>query len=203
MTEIITKIRNLILDILNSDGRDAWTYESVNASKIITLIESNIVSSSIVVYKNGVAWSSDNYSYSSITGKLTVTGSLTAGDSLEIDYSYYAKYSDTELKGFLKAAISYLSVGKYKTFAVRSDDIIFPSPDESEQNLIALIACILIKGDVIGYRTPELTISFERSDSKEKKIKKLLRQFKKSYGDLDYIKMDDKIVLDADEQENL
>lgn len=198
MTEIILKVRNLIQDGLKTDGRDNWTYESTVTSKIIPLTESNISSSTIIVLKNGSVWASANYSYSSITGKLTITGTLTAGDSLEIDYSYYKKYSDTELQGFIKAAISYLSIERYSTFTVKSDNVIYPTPTESEENLIAIIATILIKGDVTGYRTPELTISFERGDSKEKKIKKMVRQFKKSKGVFRYVKMDDKIV-DIDE----
>ena len=198
MTTVIEKVRNLIEDGLKTDGRDAWVYESTVTSKIITLTESNVVATSVVVLKGGVVWASSNYTFSTVTGKLTVTGSLTVGDFLEIDYSYYKKYSDTELQGFIKGAISYLSVERYKTFAVKSDNVIFPTPDEGEENLIALIACILIKGDVVGYRTPELTISFERGDSKEKKIKKLVRQGKKCYGVLKYIDMDEKIV-DTDE----
>lgn len=198
MTEIILKIRNLIQDILKTDGRDLFTYESVASSKIFTLTESNVSSSTIIVLKNGSVWAASNYSYSSTTGKLTVTGSLTAGDSLEVTYSYYQKYSDTELQGFIKAAISHLSVERYNTFTVKSDNVIFPTPTEAEENLIAIIATILIKGDVTGYRTPELTISFERGDSKEKKIKKIVRQFKKSKGVFRYVKMDDKIV-DIDE----
>jgi hypothetical protein len=198
MTTVIEKVRNLIEDSLKTDGRDAWTYESTVTSKIITLTESNVVAASIIVLKGGVVWASSNYTFSAVTGKLTVTGSVTVGDFLEIDYSYYKKYSDTELQGHIKAALSYLSVEKYKTFAAKSDNIIFPTPDEGEENLIALVACILIKGDVVGYRTPELTISFERSDSKEKKIKKLVRQCKKCYGILKYIGMDEKIV-DIDE----
>jgi hypothetical protein len=198
MTTVIEKVRNLIEDGLKTDGRDAWVYESTVTSKIITLTESNVVATSVVVLKGGVVWASSNYTFSTVTGKLTVTGSLTVGDFLEIDYSYYKKYSDTELQGHIKGAISYLSVERYKTFVVKSDNVIFPTPDEGEENLIAMIACILIKGDVVGYRTPELTISFERGDSKEKKIKKLVRQGKKCYGVLKYIDMDEKIV-DTDE----
>jgi hypothetical protein len=140
-----------------------------------------------------------NYSYSSTTGKLTVTGTLTAGNTLEVTYSYYSKYSDTELIGRIKSAITYLAVEKYGTFTVKSDNIIFPTPTEIEENLIALIASILIKGDIISYKTPELTIMFERGDSKEKKIKKFIRQAKKTYGCLKYIGMDEKIV-DVDEE---
>ena len=202
MDEIIEKIRNLIGDILKTDGRDLFTHESSVSSKIYTLTENNVSSSTIIVLKNGVVWASSNYSYSTVTGKLTVTGSLTPGDTLEIDYSYFCKYSSNELQGFIKAAISYLSVEKYGTFAVKSDNVIFPTPTEGEENLIAVIASILIKGDVISYRTPELSISFEKSDSKETKIKKYVRQYKKSYGILKYIKMDEKVV-DLEEETTL
>ena len=202
MDTIILKCRDLIGDILKTDGRDLYTYESSVSSKIFTLTESNVSSATIIVIKNGVVWAASNYTYSSVTGKITITGSLTPGDSLEVDYSYYSKYSDSELQGFIKAAISYLSVEKYGTFTVKSDNVIFPTPTEGEENLIAVIASILIKGDVISYRTPELSISFEKSDSKETKIKKYVRQYKKSYGILKYIKMDEKVV-DLEEETTL
>jgi hypothetical protein len=202
MTEIILKIRNLIGDILKTDGRDLFTFESSVSSKIFSLTESNVSSATIIVQKNGAVWAASNYTYSATTGKITVTGTLTAGDSLEVTYSYYSKYSDTELQGFIKAAISYLSVEKYGTFTVKSDNVIFPTPTEGEENLIAVIASILIKGDVISYRTPELSISFEKSDSKEKKIKKYIRQYKKAYGVLKYIGMDEKVV-DLEEETTL
>ena len=202
MTAVIEKLRNLIGDNLITTGRDCFEYISITSSKIFTLTESNVSASSIIVLKNGVTWADSNYSYSAVTGKLTVTGSLSAGDSLEVDYSFYQKYSDTELQGFIKAAISYLAVGKYGTFAVKSDNIIFPTPTEAEENLLALIASILIKGDVTHYRTPEITINFEKSDSKEKKIYKIITQFKKTFGAIKFVKYDEKIV-DIDEQSTL
>jgi hypothetical protein len=201
MTEIITKVRNLIDDGLKIDGRDVYNYETSSSSKIFTLTESNISSSTIIVYKNGVVWAASNYSYSSTTGKLTITGTLVVGDILEVIYSYYAKYSDTELQGFIRGAISYLSADHYKCFIVKPPALIFPTPTESEENLIAIIATIIIKGDVVSYRTPELTILFERGDSKEKKIKKFIRQFKKTFGVLDYIDLTKVVVYDVDEEE--
>jgi hypothetical protein len=140
----------------------------------------------------------ENYSYSTTTGKLTVTGTLTAGDSLEIIYSFYKKYSSGEIRGFIKSSITYLAVEKYGTFAVKSDNLIFPTPNESEENLIALIASILIKGDIISYRTPEITMTFERGDNKEKKIKKIIRQFKKTMGVLNYIDLGAQIVYNEE-----
>ena len=189
MTNIISKLRDLIGDLLTTNGRDSFIYESITSSKIFTLTEANISASTIIVYKNGAVWANTNYSYSASTGKLTVTGSLTAGNTLEVTYSFYSKYSDNELKGFIRSALSYLSAEKYKVFGTlaTNDSIIFPTPSEAEEHLIALIASILIKGDVIHYRTPEITINFERGDSKEKKIKKLIRQFGKAFGVIKYI----------------
>jgi hypothetical protein len=201
MDDVILVVRDLIGDNLITTGRDCYTYESITSSKIFTLTEANISASTILVYKNGVIWANTNYSYSITTGKLTVTGTLTAGDSLEITYSFYQKYSSSELQGFIRAAISYLVVEKYKCFAVKPPDIIFPTPTQSEIYLIAVITSILIKGDIISYKTPELTINFERGDSKEKKIKKFVRQFKKTYGILEYIKYDEKIPDPDDELE--
>jgi len=201
MINIILKVRDAIRDLLITTGRDIFSYESITSSKIFTLTEANISASTIIVYKNGVVWAGTNYSYSTITGKLTVTGTLTVGDSLEVAYSYYEKYSDTELQGFIRSAISYLVVEKYRCFAVMPPDMIFPTPTESEEHLIAVVAAILIKGDVISYRTPELTINFERGDSKEKKIKKFVRQFKKTYGCLEYIDPGETTDTEDEEEE--
>ena len=203
MTTIIEKVRDLISDNLITIGRDVFVYESITSSKIFTLTESNVTASTIVVYKNGTVWAGTNYSYSATTGKLTVTGTLVAGDSLEVVYSYYQKYSDTEIQGFIRGAISYLVVEKYRCFAVMPPDMIFPTPTSNEENLIAVVASILIKGDIVSYRTPELTINFERGDSKEIKIKKFVRQFKKTYGCLVYIDPSETIVVeDEDEDED-
>jgi len=264
MQTTIDKVRNLIQDILKTDGKDNFTFESSVSSKIFTIIEANVSASTVLVYKNGILWSIlpvpgatvawtragtvvtitktshglitndvititassattalplgtysatkltnntftvvglnagatsgtctyttiSNYSYSTTTGKLTITGTLTAGDSLEVTYSYYQKYSDTEIIGFIKSAIAYLSIEKYGTFTVKNDNIIFPTPTELGENLIAIIASILVKGDVSSYRTPEFSITFNRGDSIETKIKKFVRQSKKSYGVLIYI----------------
>jgi hypothetical protein len=204
MINIIKKVRDLIGDLLVTTGRDVFTYESVASSKIFTLTESNVTPSTIVVLKNGSVWAGTNYSYSTSTGKLTVTGTLAVGNTLEVTYSYYTKYSDNELKGQIRSALSYISVEKYKTFSTTATDntIIFPTPSETEEYLIAVIAAILIKGDIISYRTPELSISFERGDSKEKKIKKAIRNFKKSFGCLEYIDLADELAEEEEEEED-
>lgn len=187
MQTIINKVRNLIADNEKTDGIDTFTYESSVSSKIFTLTESNVSADTIIVYKNGAVWASGNYSFSSATGKLTVTGTLTAGDSLEINYSYFAKYSDNEIEGYIKAALTYLCIERYETFTIESGDVLDPEPTEAQEHLIALVASILIKGSIRSYKTPEITIVFNDSDSVDLKISKAIRQFAKSFGVLEYI----------------
>ncbi len=198
MTTILTKIRDLILDNLSTKGDDVFTYLT---SKIFTLSESNVDSTSILVYRNGVLVSSANYSYSATTNKLTYTGTLVANDSVEIKYSYYTKYSDTELRGYARAALSYLATEKYKTFTCKVDNLIFPTPSEAEENLIAVIASILISGSIRSYRTAEFTINFNEDESKDVKIKKIVRQFNKSYGYLDFIDLTERLANPEEENE--
>lgn len=187
MITIIEKVRNLIADNEVTNGVDVFTYESSTSSKVFTLTESNISAASIVVYKNGVVWASSNYSYNLNTGKLTVTGTLTAGDSLEVNYTYYTKYSDSEITGYIKAALTYLCVERYETFTVESGDVLDPEPTEAQEHLIALVASILIKGSIKSYRTPEISITFNDNDSLELKIRKAIRQFDKAFGVMEYI----------------
>jgi hypothetical protein len=129
-----------------------------------------------------------NYSYSSTTGKITITGTFTAGDVLTFEYNAYEKYSTSELRAYIRNSLYYLAIEKYKVYTARVDNLIFPTPTEEEEALIAIIAAILIKGNIRQYRTPEFTIIFDTDNmSIDKKIKETLFQFKKAFGVLDYI----------------
>jgi len=197
MTTIIENIRNLVEDNLKYTS-DSCEYLT---SKVFTLTESNINyvdATSITAYKNGALFASSNYTFSVTTGKITVTGTLVAGDVIEFVYYCYEKYSDTEIRGYIRSAISYLAVEQYGVFTAKSDNIIFPTPTEKEEHLIAMIAGILIKPPISSYRTPEITINFTEKLTKEEKICRLIKQFKKSYGSMKYIKLDDDNVTDAE-----
>jgi hypothetical protein len=191
MTTIITKIRDLIQDLLATGLQDSFTYYT---SKIFELTEKNISAASILVYVNGALKSAANYTYDATTRKITYTASLTAGDNVLVSYSAYEKYSDSELKAYTKSALTYLATEKYKTFKCGTDEVVFPTPTESEENLMALLATILIGGDVKGWRSQEINITFQDNESKEKRIKNVIRQFQKSYGIFTYIKYDEKTV---------
>ena len=173
MDTIITKLRDLIQDNLDTTPVDTFTYYT---SKIFTLSEPNTVEASIKVYVNGVLKADTNYTFDNNTNDLIYTSSLTVNDSVKVTYSAYIKYSDTELKSYIRTALTYLAVEQYKTFVAKSDDIVFPTPTEAEENLIALIASLNIKGNIRKYDTPDLKITFNDDESKDQKIKKAIIQ---------------------------
>ena len=197
MTNIIIKLRDATEDNYKYTT-DSFEYIT---SKVFTLTESNIDATSLVCYKNGTLWAATNYAYASTTGKVTVSAALTAGDVLEFVYNAYTKYSDTELRGYIRAALGDLAIEKYKTFVSKSDNTIYPTPTEDEEYLIAFVASIRIKGSISSYKTPEITINFNDKQSNSEKIRQAVRQFAKTYGVLDYVELDEETVpeeLDED-----
>lgn len=190
MQNIIIKLRDSIEDNYKYTT-DSFEYIT---SKVFTLTESNIDATSLVCYKNGTLWAATNYAYAATTGKVTVSAALTAGDVLEFVYNAYAKYSDTELRGYIRAALGDLSIEKYKTFVSKSDNTIYPTPTEDEEYLIAFIASVRIKGSISSYKTPEITINFNDKQSNSEKIRQAVRQFAKAYGVLEYVELDEEAV---------
>lgn len=142
-----------------------------------------------------------NYSYNSDNGKVTVTGNLTAGQVLEFTYDAHLKYSDNELRGYIRSAFGYLSMEKYKTFVSRSDNTVYPTPSQDEIYLISFIASVLIKGSISSYKTPELSVTFNDRASKEDKIRQVIRQFSKVFGVLDYVNLDEEIAVEDEDDE--
>lgn len=143
-----------------------------------------------------------NYSYNSNNGKVTVTGNLTAGDSLEFNYNAYSKYSDNELRGYIRSALGYLAVSQYKTYVSRSDNNVYPTPTVNDEYLIALIAAIIIKGSISSYKTPEISITFNNKMSKEDMITLTIRQFSKVFGVLKYVELDEEIAIEDEAEDN-
>ena len=183
MQNIILSIRDLIEDNAKSTI-DVFEFIS---SKVFTLSEANVDSTSILVYKSGTLVANTNYTFNTTNSKLTFNNaySLTAGDSIELDYSAYIKYSDEELKGYIRAALARISVEKYKTFKDRTG-YIFPTPNSIEENLIAVVASILIKKSISQYRTSEININYVETESIDEKIRKTVGKFKSYLGVLDF-----------------
>ena len=175
VTTIKGKIRQLIEDNLVTE-KDIFTYES---SAIFSLSEDNVVSVTNV-YKNSVELTSGQYSYDSTTNKVTISTSLTAGDTIEIDYTCYNNFSNTELTEYIQSALVHLSINNYYDFEYDStDDAIYPEPEKREENLIARVASILIKPDNVSIRLPDLSINVPNDLPTNDKISKVICVFKK------------------------
>lgn len=147
-----------IIEDNQKSGKDIFTYDADN---IFTLTESAVVSVSSV-FKNGTELSSGEWSYDSSTNKVTVTASLSSGDAIEIQYTYYSNYSNTEIENYVRVAITYLSVFNYYTFEIEADGDIWPEPEENEKHLLAMITAILMKPDNKSYRLPDMSIIVPR-----------------------------------------
>jgi hypothetical protein len=173
VTTIKTRIRQMLGDFSSSTS-DIFTYGS---SSVFTLSESNVISIT-TVYNNdstiGVV-----YSYSSTTNKVTITSSLTSGDIIQVDYTYYPNYSDSELLQYIQSTLIYLTINNYGEFEYDSaDDAIYPDLEDREENLVAAVTAVLIEKPMDTLRLPDITINFPKNDPVDIKIKKLISSFK-------------------------
>lgn len=190
---IITKIRGLIKDILRTDGRNAFEYDNDNS---FSLSENYVESSEMNVYKNGTELTT-GWSYSSTTNKVTITATLTKGDNIIVTFSYYNKYSDTEIINYINSNLTRFTQKKYKkTFYMNSNDEVVTldgiNPTEEEANIIALITAIDIDPQNINIRIGnDFTVSATEKKSKSELIDDILNEFGKSYGFIKYLEEED------------
>jgi len=190
MTEIILKLRNLINDILEP-RKEYYQMEDKYTFVLTDIPENPTEEDSIQVFKNEVEVEpTNNWSYSLSTNKITFeqdsdAEELIAGDLIDISYSAYKKYSLNEMTGYIRAALTNLSIYGYRTFKEKTN-IIFPTPTESEENLIALVASILITPSIKQYKTSEITYTFADDLSKEDKIRNAINQYSKCFGNIMY-----------------
>ena len=182
LTNITDLVRNIIGDYLRTDS-DVFEYVS---SAIFTLTEENTTAVSSV-YLNGALLATTDYSYDITTQKVTITASLDIGDSIEIFYIYYAKYSTTELNNYVKSALTYLAVYNYKEY-YEEDDTIYPEPSSKDKSLIAVIASIIVSPKNSTIRTPDMTIMApEGSLPLQDMIQKTITVFKSSSHGIFYL----------------
>ncbi len=186
LSELRTKIRALIFDLLKNDF-ESFTYES--GDTIFVLAESNIGTISSVT-QNGVALASGDYSYDSTTNELEITASMSANDIIIVKYTYY-KYSSTELDEYIRASLVWISVFSYcETDFELEDEDISPTPSNKQEDLISLIASILIKPDYSEYRLPNLVVRYPRTMAKEDRIEKTIVRFQRGLGVNDLLTFD-------------
>ena len=179
LTTLTTLIRYIINDTSKSMiPGDIFTYGS---SAIFTLTESNPIAISDVLVNDSS--SGVTYSFSSTRNKVTITSSLTSGDTVEIQYTYYPNYSDNEIANYIQSTIVHLSINNYYTFEIGSDNTIYPEPDDNEANLLAFLTATLIEPNNISYSLPDMRITVPKSLPKEDLIRKAIAIFKhQSHG---------------------
>jgi len=175
LTDLTTKVRYLLEDNVES-GVDVHSYVT---SDIFNIQEAYVVSVTDVMV-NGVSLGSGLWEYSSVTNKVTITGSsgISSGDTIEINYTYYPNYSDSIIEKYVQASLIHISANNYKDFIVEASEV-HPEPIERERNLISLIASILINPDNRSYNLPEVRVGIPKDLPTKDKISKTIAIFKK------------------------
>jgi len=183
VTSLTTLVRYIIGDTAIA-GSDIYTYGN---SSVFTVSEINVLDVT-AVFVNDVELGTSEFSYDSDTKKVTLNVSMNEGDSVEIQYTYYPNFSDTELTSYITSAVVHISINRYNDFYVL-DDSIYPRPTGQEQNLIAMIASILIEPDNKDYRLPDISIKVPvTSLPTDAKIRKTIAVFKhNTHGSFDII----------------
>jgi len=175
LTNLETKVRYLINDVSTSSAPDSFIYTS---SSVFTLTEDNVISVTEVDV-NSADIGDSNWAHNTTTNKVTISSSLSTGDTVEIYYTYYPNYSSTILQGYIRAALVHISANNYKDF-IEEATYIFPEPDEREKNLIAMITALLIDPDNKSYRLPDISYAVPSDLPTHTKISRIIGIFKKN-----------------------
>ncbi len=179
LDEIRTKIRALIEDFFKKSF-EVFEYKTFN---IFTIAQTNITITQVLLNGNITS----DYTFDAVTNKITMTGSgLASTDKIEVDYTYN-EYSDNELTEYVRAALVWISISSYNEGDYEIETDIYPTPSNEAEDLISLIASILIKKDYSEYRLPNLTIKYPRTMTKEDRIEKLINRFNRGIGAVDVI----------------
>lgn len=179
MTETINYLR----DFINDNGKRqtlVFTYEGVD--RIPLSLE---VKEIISVTANG-----RSIGYSLDSNVLVLSDSaLTEGDIIVVDLRYY-RYSDEELKGYIRQSLYHLTINNYNDYTINGDTIT-PELTTNEKYLVADIASILILENYTTKRLPNgITVSYPKNKTKRQIIEDLIYAFK---GNPDYY-----TVMDVD-----
>lgn len=180
----ISSITSLIRSIIDDEEKDCQDiYVASGSSDVFTLSESNINSIDSVLIND--TESNVTYIEDLSHSKIRITSNLIIDDVVEFNYKAYTKYSNKEILANLKTALVHISINNIKQFSYDATNI-YPTPENREANLIALITSILINPGNISYRIPEFSVSVPDDLNTFDKIRKVMSIYKKSSGS-DYI----------------
>ena len=176
LSDIRTKIRALIGDISSCEC-EVFTYEGSN---IFTLCADNVTSITSVTVNGNELASGETYTYDATCNKLTIDATLTTNDIIEVKFCG-TKYSDAELNSYVEASLVYISIHddcSDEDFEL-DDEEIFPTPTNKEEDLIALIASIMIKPDYTVYKLGDLRVQYPGNMTKEERIIEFITRFRR------------------------
>ena len=143
---MITKIQNKTRNFIEDNIKSTFQTEIVESGRTFTIEQENANAVTLVTV-SGVLLDIADYSYEVASQTLTIAiGKVEETDVVIIYFTYY-KYANSELLGFIKASLDFMSCfDYYPNFIVSSEDTdIYPIPNIAEQSLIARIASIIIK----------------------------------------------------------
>jgi hypothetical protein len=184
----LTTITSLVRSILQDFSQSQIDVFEYSTSSVFTLSEPNIISVTAVLIDDTELASGD-YSFDSTTLKLTISAAMTSGDPVEVRYTAYKNYSDSELEHYIRSAVVYLSTLNYYSFELAADDTIYPEPESNEENLIALIASILAEPDNVSFSVSGFSVRNPESLPTRDLISKVVAGFKSGgfHGVLDVL----------------
>ena len=191
MTKTRTLVRQLIEDIAEGVN-DYFTYETATLlGRTFTISEPNPISTTIDVYINGTETAEANYTVDADANTIEFdAGVLTLLDEVRISYDAYRKYSTDEIDAYISRAFVWLSTLKVNDWEENASSVIVPQPTVAERRLIALIASILVNGNLKSYKTKEFSLQFNDDISPEEKIKQLAKKFNACLGTFAWISYD-------------
>ncbi|MHA1437849.1 MAG: hypothetical protein ACTSPD_09730 [Promethearchaeota archaeon] len=176
LTNIIAKIRGLTEDFERTTS-DIRRYVS---SKIFTLNQEhpNLL---VTTYINNLPLESgQSATLDTSTNKVTVVANLVIDDVLEFKYTYYCKNSDELLKQYIISALVWISLYGDEDFELEDadgDSYVYPTPNNKEEDLIAVIASILINPNFETYKFGNVSMSYPKDTPKGEKIKGIIQDF--------------------------
>jgi len=206
ISNIISLVRGLVRDQKDSTGRNIFSYIGDNK---FTLSEPFIDSTSIQVYVNGDIISPADWDYDSVTNRVIIdmpSGSpLQNNDTIVILYSFYKKYSDNEIMGYISCSLCFFVQFRYKKLFQLDDDndVISVDADNAdvtavndvgitirEQQFIAIITAINIDPQNVKIRTPEFEYTPPQHKSKQEQLMDAFMQFNRFIGSVEYLEDD-------------
>jgi len=183
LDELYIKVKSLVGDF----GNSSFEVFEYTTSNVFTVAQTNITITQVLL--NSVV--TTDYTFDADTNKITITASgLSSTDKIEVDFSYNV-YSDTELKEYIRAALVWISIYGYNEGDFEIEDLsVYPTPSNEAEDLISLIASILIKPNYNKKSLPGgITITYPKTLSKEQVIEKLVTRFNRGLGAIGLIEL--------------